>query len=221
MPDEENRRAGAELLVGIGAYRHGDKVATLRYAARDAEAMAEALGDPAVCGLPRDRVALLTDTGARREDVVHRLSKWLPQAARGAGLALVYFAGHGAVERVGQRDEGFLLPFDADPDDLLTHGVPMSDVARWVEGIEAGAVVVCLDCCHAGKVVAHRGPTPRDMRLRPALLEALSGRGRFLIASCDEGQTSVEAEALGHGLFTNHLLRGLRGILGTTSHFSN
>jgi serine/threonine protein kinase len=215
MAGGENRPAGAALLVGIGAYRHADKVAALRYAACDAEALAEVLTDRDVCGLPSDRVVLLTDGNACREDVVHRLSKWLPESARGANLALVFFAGHGAVQRVGQRDEGFLLPHDADPDDLVTRGVAMSDVARWVEGIEAGAVVVCLDCCHAGNVVTHRAAhpshRPRDLRLRPALLQGLSGRGRFLIASCDEGQTSVEAEPWGHGLFTYHLLRGLRG----------
>src|SRR5262249_58622219 len=36
------------------------------------------------------------------------------------------------------------------------------------------------------------------------------GRGRFLLASCDKGQKSIEAEELRHGLFTYHLLRGLR-----------
>src|SRR5579864_5233726 len=120
MAGEENCRVGAALLVGIGAYERSDKLATLRYAARDAEAIAEVLTDPALCGFPRDRVVLLTDADARREDVVHRLSKWLPEAARGANLALVYFASHGAVQKVGQRDEGFLLPHDADPDDLVT-----------------------------------------------------------------------------------------------------
>lgn len=206
---------GAALLVGIGAYQQAQKLATLRCAAHDAEGLADVLTDPALCGFPRDRVVLLTNENARREDIVHRLSKWLPATAQGSGLALVYFACHGAVQRVGQREEGFLLPFDADPDDLVTRGVAMSDVARWVEGIDAGAVIVCLDCCHAGKVVAHRAahasPVERDMRIRPALLQGLSGRGRFLIASCDEGQTSVEAETWGHGLFTYHLLRGLRG----------
>jgi serine/threonine protein kinase len=49
------------------------------------------------------------------------------------------------------------------------------------------------------------------MRLRPALLQELTGRGRYLIASCDDGQVSLEAETWGHGLFTYHLLDGIRG----------
>src|SRR5215471_2255679 len=49
------------------------------------------------------------------------------------------------------------------------------------------------------------------MELRPAHLEGISGRGRYLIASCDEGQKSFECAELGHGLFTYHLLEGIRG----------
>ena len=51
----------------------------------------------------------------------------------------------------------------------------------------------------------------RDMAIRPAMFEALAGRGRYLITSCDDGQVSVEADHWGHGLFTFHLLAGLRG----------
>jgi uncharacterized caspase-like protein len=158
MAEEGTGLTGAALLVGIGNYRFAERVSPLRYAVRDAHALAETLLDPDVCGFSHDRVVLLTDDGARRDDVVHRLSKWLPEKARGADIAVVYFAGHGTVQRVGLREEGFLLPYDADPDDLVTRGVAMSDVARWIEGIDAGAVIVCLDCCHAGKVVTHRGP---------------------------------------------------------------
>jgi serine/threonine protein kinase len=91
----------------------------------------------------------------------------------------------------------------------------MSDLARWIDGLDAGAVVVCLDCCHAGKVLGQRDPTPapaaRNMELRPALLQRMSGQGRYLIASCDEGQKSYECADLGHGLFTFYLLRGIAG----------
>ena len=82
-----------------------------------------------------------------------RLSRWLPERAHGADLVVIYFAGHGLVQTIGRRQEGFLLPYDADPDDVVTRGVAMSDVASWIDGLDARAVVVCLDCCHAGKVL--------------------------------------------------------------------
>jgi serine/threonine protein kinase len=201
------------VVIGVGDYLHGQRIAPLRYAERDARALCRMLVDPAVCAFPRDNVAVLTHKRARRDRVVHYLSHWLPTRARGADLALIYFAGHGMVQAVGPREEGFLLPYDADPNDVVTRGVAMSDVGRWIDAVGAAAVVVCLDCCHAGKVVL-RDPVPtatRDLELRPAVLARIGGKGRFLIASCDQGQKSLEAEELGHGLFTYYLLQGLAG----------
>jgi serine/threonine protein kinase/uncharacterized caspase-like protein len=213
MPPENSCRAGVALVIGVGEYLRTEAVESLRFAARDAQALADALADPDLCAFPRDQVVLLTDRDAPRDAVVQRLSRWLPERARGAELVVIYFAGHGLVQTVGRRQEGFLLPYDADPDDVVTRGVAMSDVASWIDGLDARAVVVCLDCCHAGKVLGQRGPAvaARNMELRPALLEGMSGRGRYLIASCDEGQKSYECAELGHGLFTFHLLEGIGG----------
>jgi serine/threonine protein kinase len=214
MAPDGGTRAGVALLIGIGSYLHGERIPPLRFAPRDARSLARVFADPDVCGFPRDRVVLLTDRKARRDEVVHRLSGWLPAQARGADLVVIYFAGHGTVQRVGPREEGFLLPHDADPDDVITRGVAMADVTRWIEGLEAGAVVVCLDCCHAGKIilrgVAERA-VPRDLEIQPSLLQGIAGRGRFLIASCDKGQKSLEVDELRHGLFTYHLLKGITG----------
>jgi uncharacterized caspase-like protein len=168
-----------------------------------------------VCGFPRQKVKLLTDQAASRDTVTHHLAKWLPEQARGAEIAVIYFAGHGMIHHIGQREEGYLLPYDADPEDLFTRGVLMTDLARWIETIDAGTVVVCLDCCHAAKFIPRGVTSPevmgRDMRIRPSMLQQLTGRGRYLIASCDDDQVSVETESCGHGLFTYHLLEGIRG----------
>jgi serine/threonine protein kinase/uncharacterized caspase-like protein len=208
-------RNAVALLFGIGEYQQGERIAPLRYPGRDARSLARLLADRDCCGFPRERVALLTDRHASRRDVVRRLSRWLPRQAEGAELVLIYFAGHGVVQPVGGRDEGFLLPHDADPDDVIGTGIAMSDVARWIEGIDAGAIVVCLDCCHAGSILPREGislrAVDRDMLIQPSVIGQLGGRGRFLIASCDKGQKSIEAEEFRHGLFTHHLLQGLRG----------
>lgn len=213
MPTPAPRKAVA-LVAGIGAYRHATRIPTLRYAARDARGLARVLSDPEVCAFPPDRVAVLTNRQAHRTELVRRLSGWLPVQSKGADLALIYFAGHGVVHRVAGRDEGFLLPHDADPDNPIAAGIAMSDLARWIEDIQARAVVVCLDCCHAGFLpqegMSLRGSrNERDMQIQPSLINQLAGKGRFLIASCDRGQKSIEAEEFRHGLFTHHLLRGL------------
>jgi serine/threonine protein kinase len=213
MPTLNGCREGVALVVGVGEYLRAERIAPLRFAAPDAASLADALADPNLCAFPHEQVVLLTNGEARRDEVVQRLSRWFPERARGAELAVIYFAGHGMVQTVGRREEGFLLPYDADPDDVVTRGVAMSDLARWIDGLDARAVVVCLDCCHAGKVLGERSAAsaPRNLELRPTVLEGIAGRGRYLIASCDEGQKSFECAELGHGLFTFHLLRGIAG----------
>jgi serine/threonine protein kinase len=211
MSDLPSPRAAVALLIGVGAYRHADRIEPLRFARRDAKALGRLLADPATCGFPPEQVVCLTDGRARRDRVVSRLSKWLPEQGKGAELVFLYFAGHGTVGRVGQNEEGYLLPYDADPDDVVTRGIAMTDLARWIGGIEAKAVVVCLDCCHAGRILERQPGSARDLELRPALLQAIAGKGRFFLASCDEGQKSLECDDLKHGLFTYHLLRGIAG----------
>jgi serine/threonine protein kinase len=215
MPGPHDTRAGIALVIGVGDYQRSDRVESLRFAVRDADALADALADPGLCGFPREQVVLLTNAEACRDEVVQRLSLWLPKHARGTDLTLIYFAGHGMVHTVGKREEGYLLPYDADPEDVITRGIAMSDIARWIDGLDARAVVVCLDCCHAGKVLgrrdAVRSSENRNMELRPEVIQAISGQGRYLIASCDQGQKSYECADLGHGLFTYHLLRGIEG----------
>lgn len=88
--------------------------------------MAGVLDDPEVCGFPAGKVKLLTNASASRDAVAYHLSKWLPEQARGAEVAVIYFAGHGMIHRIGNREEGYLLPYDADPDDLVTGGVLIS-----------------------------------------------------------------------------------------------
>jgi serine/threonine protein kinase len=214
MSPDPTRRRGVALLVGISEYRHDEQIPALRFAHCDARALAWTLRDPRICGLPREQVHVVTDRRATRARLAHLLSEWLPAAARDTDLAVLYFAGHGTMRAVNGADEGFLLPHDADPDDPGTC-LAMTDVANWIRGLTARAVVVCMDCCHAGRVLTRDADTddarPRDMVMAPPLLQKLSGRGRFLIAACDEGQKSLECPELGHGLFTYHLLQGMNG----------
>ena len=135
MPTLNGCREGVALVMGVGDYLRAERVEPLRFATQDAVAFADALADPDLCSFARDQVVLLTDSDARRDTVVQRLSRWLPERARGAELVVIYFAGHGMVQAVGRREEGFLLPYDADPDDVVTRGIAMSDLARWIDGL--------------------------------------------------------------------------------------
>jgi uncharacterized caspase-like protein len=152
MSGGSSHRVGVALVVGVGRYR-SDQITPLRYASRDARALARLLADPEVCGFSQDHIALLTDRDARRRPIIEHLSTWLPERSRGADLALIYFACHGMQQALGGDEEGYLLPYDVDGDEVVASGVPMSEVASLMNGVFARAVVVVLDCCHAGHIL--------------------------------------------------------------------
>jgi serine/threonine protein kinase/uncharacterized caspase-like protein len=208
-------RAGVALVIGVGQYQRSKEIDPLPFADKDAKAVARLLASPRVCALPHDQVKLLTNQNARRATIADRLSRWLPERSRGAEIAVVYFACHGMVQSIGNSEEGYLLPFDFDPRKIGASGIAMSDINKWINAVQASFVVLILDCCHAGKVLKGELTTfrsqGRDLELRPALLQALSRNGLFVITSCDGGEKSIESPKLGHGLFTYHLLEGMKG----------
>ena len=154
MPVVQNRWA---LVIGNGAYEA--EIGPLQNPVNDATDMAATLQQ-----LGFDVTLRLNATRQQMEEAIAAFRRRL----RPGGVGLFYFAGHGVVEKVGQKEEGFLLPHDADPDDALTQGVAMGDLARWIERVEAQAVVVCLDCCHAGKVICREGVSLRSAPRRPS-----------------------------------------------------
>ena len=68
-----------------------------------------------------------------------------------------------------------------------------------------------LDFCHSGGILA-RSSTGRDDRdIINRTLSVVHGRGKVILAACTESQSAYEDSSIGHGLFTDALLRGLKG----------
>src|SRR5258708_3016479 len=107
----DSKRIGAALVIGISRYPH-DGIAPLKYAARDARALAQMLTDPEIGGFDPERVKVLSNQHATREAIIRGLSAWLPAQAKDADLAFIFFAGHGVTRQEGDKEEGYLLPFD-------------------------------------------------------------------------------------------------------------
>ena len=216
MKGHAKKPSGVALLIGISQYAH---LEPLRMAQRDAQALAEALSGH---GFARDSVHLLIDESAHRDAIAQAFDYWLPTRARGAGTAFFYFAGHGVTQASDPSGEPYLMPFDAAPGDPARSGIAMSEVARWIDRIEADRVIVCFECCRLTSETSSRaagGTSGGRAELRfPATTfrwsvdAPPSGRNRFLIASdysCDEGP---EFRELKHGRFTHHLLQGIKEI---------
>jgi hypothetical protein len=208
------------VVVGIGNYE-SPGVPRLTYTVPDAEAVYQMLTGPA--GFKKDHVLLLTDKTERKPTLRNlrwALGTFLARSAGKDDMVLIYFAGHGApeVDPRGHERDGlakYLIPADADPDDLYASALPMDELHTIFGRIEADQVVVFVDACYSGaaggRTFAKKGF--RDIRVvDEAFLDRLTRtKGRAIITASRPTELSMELPELGHGIFTYYLVRGMQG----------
>jgi hypothetical protein len=178
---------------------------------QDAEDLAEVLCDPELCHYPLSHVMVLRDARATRACVLAAL-RALVAAADEHATVLLYFSGHG-----GQRGETtYLLPYDCDPAALARTAISARELREELAELRAGNVLLIFDCCHAGGLEGEDCDDDSKEVVLPGLTEAAAdelvrGRGWALFASSHAGQHSFVQRGARNGIFTRHLLDGLRG----------
>jgi uncharacterized caspase-like protein len=207
------------VVIGVGTYEH-PSIPRLRYAVADAEAIYETLIGAA--GFRKEHVLLLTDRTERKptlKNIKWALGTFLARSARKDDTVLIFFAGHGAPEtdpRGLERDglAKYLIPSDAEADDLYSSALPMDELQTVFGRIEAERVVAFLDACYSG---AAGGRTFSSQRTRAGgvddlFLERLTrSKGRAIITASRPAEVSIELPELGHGIFSYYLVDGLKG----------
>lgn len=188
----------------------------------DAEDLAAVLRDPELCHYPAGNVKVLTDGAATRAAILAAVQQLVATAGPDSTV-MFYFSGHG-----GQRGETtYLLPHDCDEKSLGKTAISSRELAAALAPLRSQKVLLVFDCCHAGglELPAGKGDS-RDgsvekVDLAPppvwpglseeAQAELLQGRGWVLYASSEAGERSYVWQGARNGIFTKHLLDGLRG----------
>ncbi|MBI4635417.1 MAG: caspase family protein [Candidatus Rokubacteria bacterium] len=207
------------VVVGVGRYE-SPRIPGLRYTVPDAEAIYQVLTGPA--GFKKENVLLLTDKTERRptlRNIKYALGTFLARSAKKDDTVVIFFAGHGAPEvdlRGIERDglAKYLVPQDADPDDLYATALPMEELQTVFSRIEAERMVVFLDACYSGAAGGRTFSAGRTRAtdLDDLFLERLTrAKGRAVITASRPAEVSIELTELGHGVFTYYLVEGLRG----------
>jgi uncharacterized caspase-like protein len=207
------------VIIGISNY-DDSHIPSLRYAAADAQSFCDWLTSPKGGRYAPSRVKLLVNEKATGRNIKEALFVWLKQALE-EDMIIIFFAGHGSPESPDSPENLFLLPYDAQYDNIATTGFPMWDIKTALRRfIKAKKVVVIADACHAGGVgkafdVARRAS--RAIKINPISsgLQDLStiGDGVAVMSASDDKQFSQESQKWGggHGAFTYFLLNGLNG----------
>jgi hypothetical protein len=195
------------LVVGVSLYKK-DELRALKYAEKDAAALASALKAAGY-----RRVVLLSHAAAAKDADLLPTARNLKAQLKGLledrrkdDTVVVAFFGHGA-QFAGSK-EHYLCPIDAELDEPETL-VPLSEVYRELARCKAGHKLVVLDACHARPGSGGGGGARLEALARPQELEV--PRGVLALFGCSAGQSSLESDRLGQGLLPHYLLKGLSG----------
>jgi hypothetical protein len=188
------------LLVGNWHYPDDPaNLPDLKGPLNDVSRLAEALADPAIGLFTPADVTTLTERASH--EIVAELEAFFGDATR-EDVLLLYFSGHGIT-----ADNGALLLCgrNARTDRKLATTVSSETVNQMIRACPAAAVVIMLDCCHAGAFKSGD------------LAGELAGRGRFVLTASRSRDRAPDAEhSTGLSRFTGHVVRGIRGEASLT-----
>ena len=211
------------VVIGIGHYE-SPSIPRLKYTVSDAEAIYQTLIGPG--GFKKDNVMLLTDRTDRKptlRNIKWALGTFLGRSAQKDDTVLIFYAGHGApeVDTRGLERDGlakYLIPSDADIDDLYSTALPMDELQTIFGRIEAERVVAFLDACYSGSAAGPGlGRTFAAKKTRAGAVDDLflerltRSKGRAIVTASRTSEVSIELPELGHGIFTYYLVQGLKG----------
>lgn len=204
------------ICIGIDRYQDSS-IPDLSCATADARAIADLLSRRLAA--EERNVRTLLNEGATRRNIAVAVDE-MRRAVTEDDVALVYFAGHGSLERAGRGDalERFILPYDAALSSQSATALNMAtDIPQWLHSLAAADVLVLIfDCCFSGGAGGRAATNPllRAANLRtlaaPVSLKTLDlGAGAALFCASDEDELAQENVSAGHGIFTRHVLEAL------------
>jgi hypothetical protein len=203
-------------VIGASRYLHVSKLRTTL----DVPGVCEILTSQDHCAYPPGRVMVLDEEAATRDSILDALRVTCERARSPGSRTFVYFSGHG-----GQGADGasYLLPIDARRGQYRTTAISARELSRELESC-AGEVTVVLDCCRAaGLASPEADPDPAACdppgdelaEFAESFRNDIRGRGRVVFAASGADGKSFASPEAPYGIFTGHMLDGLRGAAST------
>ena len=205
-PSRSRSKTGREKALIIGISDYPPPIPKLPAVANDVREIARLLKNDGG-QFPEQNVAELVDQSANKQAVLGALEKVF-RDVQPDDAVFIYMAGHGHVE----NNDYYYIAHGSTPGQLAATGVPLTRIKAAFDSSPSQRAFLWLDFCHSGGIIPRElGAEPDDRAVIERTLKVVQGQGKLIIAACTPSQSAWESAALGHGLFTDALLRGLRG----------
>ncbi|MBE7416216.1 MAG: caspase family protein [Ideonella sp.] len=191
------------LAIGISNYLRPDY--RLGLAAKDARDFADTLRQQQGRQYRKVHARVLTDREASRA-AIQREFQWLQQVVGPGDVAMLFMAGHGLNDTLGQY---YFLPADGQHERLATTALPQGTIVSTLSKVR-GKTLLFLDTCFAGSSLGALSKAGRQTEKMMNELSA-SENGVVVFASSTGQEESEEKAEWGNGAFTKVLIEGLEG----------
>lgn len=185
---------GFAIVVGVSEYSEQSGLAKLRYAAKDATEVSIALEASGY------QVRTLLNENATRS-LVRKAVRDLKVSAASSDQVLFYFSGHGFQD----GDRNVLATYGVAAEDIGSDGLPVNELIAELDGMNAASTAVMIDACRSQSRLNSKAGTA------PTFSTLTAGRRTEALYSTQANEASFEDERGQQGVFTKHLIEGLRG----------
>lgn len=200
------------VVVGISDYQNPE-IPDLQYAHRDAAAFVQYLKSPAGGKIEESHIKSLLNEQATAGQFAAALD-WLMENSKENDQAIIYFSGHGDVERKTITQPGFLLCWDAPAKVYMGGGtfglIYLQEIISTLSLQTKAKVIVITDACRSGKLA---GSEIGGSHATAANL-AKQYANEIKIMSCQPDELSLEGPEWGggRGVFSFYFLNGITGF---------
>src|SRR6185369_14999019 len=190
------------VVIGISKYQKLPGGQQLQFAARDATSFVETIQKRGVS--PQD-IKLLTGSEATASAIKSVIGNWLARAASESDTVIIFFSGHGMLER--EFAEAYLLAYDSDPNDPYGSAFSVSELTQALSRrIRSGRVIVIADAVRRDFFDPATDANSATAFAKTFDQLAASRPGVSAIIASGPGEFSREGQRWdGRGVFTKHL----------------
>ena len=201
------------LIIAIAEYEGVNALPSI--VTKDACDVASLLTAENYCGYEESKVKILLNSEATLSNIRNEIIK-IAQKATFDDSVFIYFSGHGYNKSDATNPDCSLVPVDFDkPDGGMLSATELSDL---LSNINSERLLFIIDACHSAGVATIKNFTANGtLGFSDKSLEKLSqGRGKVLIASSRDSETSIILPGDKNSLFTKHFLSALKGEAGSS-----